>query len=122
MTEEFERLNTIIQELRKENTIYKQNNYNLEMQLQQYASFEEKNHFLNEEIDRLTRILTERDEEISELRVRFSDEAALTKRINEHLSLFVVLFAEIESLRKRVKDEEKKVDDIRRSSLAPFRN
>lgn len=77
---------------------------------------------MNEEIDRLTRILTERDEEISELRVRFSDEAALTKRINEHLSLFVVLFAEIESLRKRVKDEEKKVDDIRRSSLAPFRN
>lgn len=56
------------------------------------------------------------------MRVRFSDEAALTKRINEHLSLFVVLFAEIESLRKRVKDEERKVDDIRRSSLAPFRN
>jgi hypothetical protein len=52
----------------------------------------------------------------------FSDEAALTKRINEHLALFVVLFAEIESLRKRVKDKEKEVDEVRRSSLAPYRN
>lgn len=42
LTEEFERLNTIIQELRKENTIYKQNNYSLEMQLQQFASLDEK--------------------------------------------------------------------------------
>ena len=73
-------------------------------------------------MDRLTRILNERDEEISELRVRFSDEAALTKRINEHLSLFVVLFAEIESLRKRVKEKEREVEDVRRSSLAPYRN
>lgn len=104
LTEEFERLNSIIQELRKENTIYKQNIYNLETQIQQFASLDEKNRFLNEEIDRLAKILNERDEEISELRVRFSDEAALTKRINEHLSLFVVLFAEIESLRKRVKE------------------
>lgn len=48
LTEEFERLNNIIQDLRKENTIYKQNMYNLESQLQQYASFDEKNRFLNE--------------------------------------------------------------------------
>jgi hypothetical protein len=34
----------------------------------------------------------------------------------------VVLFAEIESLRKRVKDKEKEVDEVRRSSLAPYRN
>jgi hypothetical protein len=33
----------------------------------------------------------------------------------------VVLFAEIESLRKRVKDKEQEVKDVRRSSLAPFR-
>jgi hypothetical protein len=38
------------------------------------------------------------------------------------LALFVVLFAEIESLRKRVKDKEKEVDEVRRSSLAPYRN
>lgn len=67
-------------------------------------------------------MLAEREEELSELRIRFSDEAALTKRINEHLALFVVLFAEIESLRKRVKDKEKEVDEVRRSSLAPYRN
>jgi hypothetical protein len=66
--------------------------------------------------------LQERDEEISELRVRFSDETALSKRINEHLSLFVVLFAEIESLRKRLKQTESVIEDGRRSSLAPYRN
>ena len=42
LTEEFERLNSIIQELRKENTIYKQNIYNLETQIQQFASLDEK--------------------------------------------------------------------------------
>lgn len=32
----------------------------------------------------------------------------------------MVLFAEIESLRKRVKDKEKEVNDVRRSSLATY--
>ena len=32
-----------------------------------------------------------------------SDEMALQRRIHEHMALMVVLFAEIESLRKRVK-------------------
>jgi hypothetical protein len=58
----------------------------------------------------LNKLLAEREEELSELRIRFSDEAALTKRINEHLA------------RKRVKDKEKEVDEVRRSSLAPYRN
>lgn len=58
---------------------------------------------------------------MSELRIRFTDETSLHKRIQEHLALFVVLFAEIESLRKRVKDKEREVEDVRRSSLAPFK-
>lgn len=37
------------------------------------------------------------------------------------MALFVVLFAEIESLRKRVKDKEKEVEEVRRTSLAPYR-
>jgi len=77
---------------------------------------------LNEEIDRLTKLVDEKEEDLGELKLRFSDEAALVKRIQEHLSLFVILFAEIESLRKRVKDKEREVEDVRRSSLAPFRN
>ena len=60
-------------------------------------------------------------EELAEIRLRMSDESALHKRINEHMALMVVLFAEIESLRKRVKDKEKEVEDVRRSSLAPFK-
>ena len=35
-----------------------------------------------------------------------ADQIALEKRINEHLALMVVLFAEIETLRKRVVDKE----------------
>jgi hypothetical protein len=46
----------------------------------------------------------------------------MSKRINEHLALFVVLFAEIESLRKRLKNSEHEIDEVRRSSLAPYRN
>ena len=76
---------------------------------------------LSAEIDRLNRIIEGQKEEISELRLRMSDEAALQKRINEHMALMVILFAEIESLRKRVKDKEREVEDVRRSSLAPFK-
>jgi hypothetical protein len=35
------------------------------------------------------------EEQASEVRLRLSDESALQKRINEHLALMVVLFAEI---------------------------
>ena len=48
------------------------------------------------------------------------DENALEKRVNEHLGLFVVLFAEIEALRRRVKDKEVECEQVRRSSLAPY--
>ena len=77
---------------------------------------------MNEEIDRLSVLVEEKEQDLGEIKLRFSDEAALVKRIQEHLGLFVVLFAEIESLRRRVKDKEKEVEDVRRSSLAPFRS
>ena len=77
---------------------------------------------LNDEIDRLSVLVEQKEEDLGEIKLRFSDEAALVKRIQEHLALFVVLFAEIESLRKRVKDKEREVEDVRRSSLAPFRS
>ena len=77
---------------------------------------------LNEEIDRLSVLVEQKEEDLGSIKLRFSDESALVKRIQEHLSLFVVLFAEIESLRKRVKDKEREVEDVRRSSLAPYRN
>lgn len=55
------------------------------------------------------------------MRLKFSDEVSLQKRINEHMALMVVLFAEIETLRKRVKDKEEEVKEVRRSSLAPLK-
>ncbi len=54
-----------------------------------------QNRVLSAEIDRLSKIIEEYKQEISELRIRFADEAALHKRINEHMALMVVLFAEI---------------------------
>jgi len=43
-------------------------------------------------------------------------------RITENNCLFVVLMAEIENLRSRVKDKEREVEEIRRSSLLPYRH
>ena len=56
------------------------------------------------------------------MRIRLSDDIALQKRINEHMALMVVLFAEIETLRRRVQDKEKECEEVRRSSLAPFKS
>ena len=65
-------------------------------------------------------INNDQEGQISELRLRLSDDVALQKRIQEHMGLMVVLFAEIETLRQRVKDKEQEVMEVRRSSLAPF--
>lgn len=66
-------------------------------------------------------INNDQEGQISELRLRLSDDVALQKRIQEHMGLMVVLFAEIETLRQRVKDKEQEVKEVRRSSLAPFK-
>lgn len=50
---------------------------------------------LSVEIDRLLEIMEQQKEDLGELRLRLADESALQKRINEHMALFVVLFAEI---------------------------
>ena len=98
ITTEFEKLHQIIKDLKEEN-------YRLKVELgkQDYQNLVDKNHFLASEIDRLNAIIQQLNQELSELRIRFSDETSLQKRIQEHMALFVVLFAEIESLRKRVK-------------------
>lgn len=60
---------------------------------------------MSSEIDRQNEVIEGMKEEIGEMRLRMTDEVALQRRINEHMALLVVLFAEIESLRKRVKDK-----------------
>jgi hypothetical protein len=42
---------------------------------------------------------------------------SLQRRINEHLALFVVLFAEIESLRELVKAQEAELEEVRRQNI-----
>lgn len=111
-----------MQELKKENQ-------QLKIALEERGGVGEKvifqitqNRVLSAEIDRLNRIVTEQKEDLAELRMRMSDEVALQNRINEHMALMVILFAEIESLRKRVRDKEEEVEEVRRSSLAPFKH
>jgi len=74
---------------------------------------------LSEEIERLAVENEDLETQTKDVRLRLSDESSLQKRINEHLSLMVILFAEVESLRKRVVDKEKEVEKVRRSSLSP---
>ena len=51
---------------------------------------------------------------MEELRLNWADQSALQKRIKEDMALMVVMFAEIESLRKRVKQTEIEIEDVRR--------
>ena len=74
---------------------------------------------LSEEINRLNGENRDLEEQTKDIRLRLSDETALQKRISEHLGLMVVLFAEIETLRNRVREKEKEVVEVRKSSLAP---
>lgn len=76
---------------------------------------------MSSEIDRLLNENKDLETQVEDVRLRLTDESALHKRINEHMGLMVVLFAEIESLRGRVKDKEREVQDVRRSSLASFK-
>lgn len=46
----------------------------------------------------------------------------LETTIQNHLVNFVLLFAEIESLRTRMKVKDREVDEMRKQSLAPYRN
>ena len=76
---------------------------------------------MSAEIDRLNKIVQSQSSDLEELRLSLADESALQKRIAENMALFVVLFAEIESLRRRVKETEAEIEVVRRSSLAPFK-
>ena len=80
-----------------------------------------KNRALSAEIDRLTKIVDNQNRDLEDLRLSLADQSSLQKRINEDMAMMVVLFAEIESLRKRVKETEIEIESVRRSSLAPFK-
>lgn len=61
------------------------------------------NRALSGEIDRLTAIVQTQNKDLEDLRLSFVDQSALQKRISEDMAMMVILFAEIESLRLRVK-------------------
>ena len=61
----------------------------------------------NERLDRKSKDL---EMHIEELNARMADQIALEKRIQEHLGLFVVLFAEIETLRSKVNEKDREIE------------
>lgn len=73
------------------------------------------------EIDRLGEILNALDNENGELKVNLVGFTQLRVRYEEQLVLMVIVFSEVESLRSRMKEKEREVEEVRRSSLAPYR-
>lgn len=50
---------------------------------------------LGEEIDRLNIVINNLKQDLSDTRLRLTDQMALEKRVQEYMSLMVILFAEI---------------------------
>jgi hypothetical protein len=76
---------------------------------------------LSNEIDRINGILSNTERENSDLKMNIVGYNQLRIRYEEQLALMVIIFAEVESLRSRVKEKEREVEEVRRSSLAPYR-
>lgn len=117
---EVERLQQLLENFKRENNELRREVSELKQQLSG-GNLREKNQKLLEEIERLNRVVEQHKEEIRELRLILTQDYALEKRIKEQLALIVILCAEIESLRLRVEDKEKEVEQVRRESLVPLK-
>lgn len=122
LTTEIERLRTLLVRKDEEIEQWKQKYFKLEAQLSELHILREKNRVLNSEIDRLNALISELETENAQLKLSLVNINDLQLKIQDLLMLSVQLFAEIESLRSRVKDKERQVDEMRRSSLAAYRN
>ena len=70
------------------------------------------------EIDRLTLLNQQLTVEVSDTRLRLSDQTALEKRVEEYMGLMVILFAEIETLRRRVTETERECEMMETNAKA----
>jgi hypothetical protein len=66
-------------------------------------------------------IIEQQENELKLWRLQFADGNHNNKRIQELHCMMCLCFVEIESLRARVIEKEREVDEVRRSSLAPYR-
>ena len=98
LTTEIERLNLILKSKFHENE-----EYVLEIQRNENMinDYNVKLKILNQEIDRLSDLNFEHNKELESWREKYTDFENLQKKYQENLCLFVILFAEIESLRKK---------------------
>lgn len=77
-----------------------------------------QNRFLGGELERIGRTNKRQSEELAELRLGIAEDNYLQRRINEDLGLFVVLFAEVEALRARVRAQEEELEEVRQQNIA----
>ena len=71
------------------------------------------------EVESLTKSDEENKKEITMYRQKFLDMSSVTEQMNQFLAIYVVLFAELDSLRNRIKEKEQENIDLRRKSFMP---
>ncbi|CAD8195139.1 unnamed protein product [Paramecium pentaurelia] len=110
-----------IENLRRLLTKLQQQIIQLEDQVEQLKKFQENCRVLSAEIDRLNDEIKVQDDELRQWRMQYADEGSIIKKLQDQLQIIVVLASEVESLRMRLHDKEQEVEDVRRSSLAPYK-
>jgi hypothetical protein len=76
---------------------------------------------LSGEIGRLSSENINLSEEVNSCKLALSGETASEQRAEEQLSTFVLLFAEVEALRSRLRDSEKELESSRIQQLSRYR-
>lgn len=70
------------------------------------------------EIERLNKFINDQKTELDQWRFKYAEHSSLHHRLQEQLALLVLCFAEIETLRNRVKEKEAETEQVRRSTIA----
>jgi hypothetical protein len=66
----------------------------------------------------VTKLNKDFDRDLKDLRLRYTGDNYYEQRLKENLGLFVLLFAEVESLRGQIKTKNTEVEQSRRTSIA----
>lgn len=117
LMEQIEKANVALKIKTEENINLNEKLNSMQMSLYELHSWKEKSNFFCDEIDRLNKIISENDKELNEWRFKFVQYSNLTTKINDQLADIVLLSAEIEALRFRVKISENQTEELRKSQI-----
>ena len=102
LTTEIERLNGSQNGHLVEIDRLKQEIQQLESTIIKLRGDSDKLRVLSQEIDRLNGIIDGNERELTSWRSKYVEYGTLQTKIEEHMAMFVIMFAEIESLRARM--------------------